>query len=129
MTPEVSRRVFAHREAVIAGDGMPTGTARQVEGGYIVNGGWKYCGGSTYATTFTANAVIEPASTVQNATDVPNADQDESHIRSFILNPDQIEILEDWNAFGLRATASHTISTVEAFVPVEMTFSLRKSRV
>ena len=46
--------------------GMPTGTARQVEGGYIVNGGWKYCGGSTYATTFTANAVIEPASTVQN---------------------------------------------------------------
>ncbi len=124
MSREVSRRVFAHREAVIAGSGMPTGTARQVDGGYIVNGSWKYCSGSTYATTFTANAVIEPASTVQDAADVPNADQDESHIRSFILNPDQIEILEDWNAFGLRATASHTISAVEAFVPVEMTFSL-----
>lgn len=128
MSQEVSRRVFAHREAVIAGSGMPTATARQVDGGYIVNGSWKYCSGSTYATTFTANAVIEPDSTIQDAADVPTADQDEPHIRSFILNPDQIEILEDWNAFGLRATASHTISAVDAFVPVEMTFSLTETQ-
>lgn len=128
MSREVSRRVFAHREAVIAGSGMPTGTARQVDGGFIVNGSWKYCSGSTYATTFTANAVIEPGFTVQDATGELTADQNQSLIRSFILNPGQIEILEDWNAFGLRATASHTISAVNAFVPFEMTFSLTETQ-
>ncbi|MGG3279258.1 acyl-CoA dehydrogenase [Paenibacillus solani] len=128
MSNEISRRVFAHREAVIAGSGMPTGTARKVDGGYIVNGSWKYCSGSTYATTFTANAVIDSGCTDHDAgSDETSSTRVESEIRSFILHPDQVEIVEDWNAFGLRATASHTISAVEAFVPTEMTFSLTES--
>lgn len=128
MSPDISRRVFARREAVIAGSGMPTGIARQVDGGYIVTGSWKYCSGSTYATTFTANAVIEQGSTLQDAHGEPTAEQGEPEIRSFIMNPDQIEIQQDWNAFGLRATGSHTISAVEAFVPDEMTFSLTETK-
>jgi len=128
MSPDISRRVFARREAVIAGSGMPTGTARQVDGGYIVTGSWKYCSGSTYATTFTANAVIQQGSTLQDASGEPTADQGEPEIRSFIMNPDQIVIQQDWNAFGLRATGSHTISAVEAFVPDEMTFSLTEMK-
>jgi len=128
MSDESSRRVFAHREAVIAGSGMPTGTARKVDGGYIVNGSWKYCSGSTYATTFTANAVIDSGFSNHDAgSDETSSTNVEPEIRSFILNPDQVEITEDWNAFGLRATASHTISAVEAFVPTEMTFSLAES--
>lgn len=128
MSAKISRRVFAHREAVIAGSGMPTGTARKVDGGYVVNGSWKYCSGSTYATTFTANAIIDTGFTGHDAeSNEASSTQVEPEIRSFILNPDQVEITEDWNAFGLRATASHTISAVEAFVPTEMTFSLIKS--
>lgn len=125
MSTEISQRVFAHREAVIAGSGMPTGTARQVEGGYIVNGSWKYCSGSTYATTFTANAVVDSSSLTHDdgSIAVPST-PDQPEIRSFILNPSQMRIVEDWNAFGLRATASHTVSAVEAFVPHEMTFSI-----
>lgn len=128
MSRDISRRVFARREAVIAGSGMPTGAARQVDGGYIVTGSWKYCSGSTYATTFTANAVVGKGSTLQDAPGEPTADQGEPEIRSFIMNPDQIEIQQDWNAFGLRATGSHTISAVEAFVPYEMTFSLTETK-
>lgn len=126
MTPEVNRSVFASREAVIAGSGMPSGTARKVEGGYVVNGSWKYCSGSTYATTFTANAVIESAPNVNDA--VSTSAHAEPEIRSFILNPEQIDILGDWNAFGLRATASHTISAVNAFVPDDMTFLLAETK-
>lgn len=128
MSEEISRRVFAHREAVIAGSGMPTGTARQVDGGYIVTGSWKYCSGSTYATTFTANAVIDSGSSHHDTeSDKTSPTIVEPEVRSFILNPNQVEITEDWNAFGLRATASHTISAVEAFIPTEMTFSLTES--
>ncbi|MDZ7543570.1 acyl-CoA dehydrogenase, partial [Clostridium perfringens] len=32
--------------------------------------------------------------------------------------------MNDWNAFGLRATDSHTISVHAAFVPNERTFSI-----
>lgn len=126
MNPEVSRGVFAYREAVIAGSGMPSGTATRVEGGYVVNGSWRYCSGSTYATTYTANAVIEPAPNRNDA--VSSSAPGESEIRSFILNPEQIDILADWNAFGLRATGSHTISAVDAFVPDDMTFLLTETK-
>lgn len=75
----------------------------------MVSGQWKYCSGSTHATIFTANAVIENGS---------------SSVRSFIFLPEQVRILRDWNAFGLKATASHSIIVEEVFVPEEMTFDL-----
>lgn len=107
ISPEVSPRLFANREAVIAGSGFPAGKAKPVEGGFVVSGQWKFCSGSTHATIFTANAVI-----------------DNDPIRSFIFLPEQVQILPDWNAFGLKATSSHSIIVKEVFVPEEMTFDL-----
>lgn len=119
MTPEVSRNVYAHRTAVIAGSGMPSGTARRVPGGYRVEGSWKYCSGSTHATAFTANAMILP----EDEALVSESEENPS-IRSFILMPDQIHIDSDWNAFGLKATSSHRITAKDVFVPEEMTFDI-----
>lgn len=113
MSPSVAEKVFARKEAVIAGSGFPSGVAKPVEGGFLVSGQWKYCSGSTHATVFTANAVIQK--------DPPSPDPS---IRSFILLPEQVRILKDWNAFGLKATASHSIGVEEVFVPEEMTFDL-----
>ncbi|GAE08912.1 acyl-CoA dehydrogenase-like protein [Paenibacillus sp. JCM 10914] len=117
MNPDVNRMVFARREAVIAGSGMPTGTAKRVDGGYRVSGSWKYCSGSTYATTFTANAVIERNGVI---------DKEEPEIRSFIFRADEIQVEPDWNAFGLRATASHTITAHDVMIPESMSFSLNE---
>lgn len=111
MIPEVSQKVYAHRTAVIAGSGTPSGTARRVEGGFMVNGSWKYCSGSTHATVFTANAVVES-----------------NEIRSFILWPKQVNIDPDWNAFGLKATSSHRISVTDIFVPDDMTFDITETK-
>ncbi|KKO54824.1 acyl-CoA dehydrogenase [Paenibacillus sp. DMB20] len=123
MPEDISREVYARREAVIAGSGTPSGIARRVPGGYRVSGSWKYCSGSSHATVFTANAVI----------DHPDAATDKGHpgepaIRSFILQPHQVRIDHDWKAFGLKATASHRIAVEEAFVPEEMTFSIAEMR-
>ncbi|WP_259391899.1 acyl-CoA dehydrogenase [Paenibacillus thiaminolyticus] len=113
LPPATAERIFSPPQAVVAGSGMPTGTARRVEGGYIVSGQWKYCSGSKHASLFTANALID--------NDGAAADPD---MRSFAFLPDQVTIEEDWDAFGLQATDSHTISVREQFVPEEMTFLL-----
>jgi alkylation response protein AidB-like acyl-CoA dehydrogenase len=109
---EQSRLLFGNAKAVVAGSGHPNGSARPVEGGYVVSGKWKYCSGSTYASLFTANCRIEKEPGI------------ESEILSFVFLPEQVTIIPDWNSFGLKATESHSISVEEAFVPTERTFDI-----
>jgi len=109
---EICKKIFSPRNAVIAGSGYPTGTAVQMEGGYRVSGQWKYCSGADYATTFTMNCFVEHEGI--------RADQ----IISCSVEREHVEILHDWRAMGLKATASHTISIQNAWVPQEATFQL-----
>ncbi|MGD7023658.1 acyl-CoA dehydrogenase family protein [Rossellomorea vietnamensis] len=115
MKNEVLDDVFLPRNAVIAGSGAPTGTAVKCEGGYRVTGQWKYCSGAEFATTFTANAMIEGSA------------GEEPEMRSFAFTEKQVEILRDWNTFGLKATGSHSIKVDDVFVPEERTFSIFES--
>lgn len=106
--PDLSEDVFAGRKAVIAGSGSPTGQAVRVEGGYRVSGTWKYCSGAPFATTFTATAVVEGS----------------EEVIAFAMKPEQAEIIEDWHAFGLRATGSHSIRVENAWIPEERVFQV-----
>lgn len=112
MLPEVAESQFRAPEAVIAGSGCPSGRARKVDKGYRVSGQWKFCSGSTHASLFTANCIVE------------GDGEGEPEIRSFIFSPDQVQIIRDWYAFGLKLTESHSITVQDVFVPEEMTFSL-----
>ncbi|MCJ7840967.1 acyl-CoA dehydrogenase [Lederbergia sp. NSJ-179] len=99
--------LFKDEKAVIAGSGYPNGEVRKIDGGYIVSGEWKYCSGSSFASFYTANSTTE-----------------NGEIISFIFMPNQVEIIEDWNALGLRGTGSHTIRVRNALVSEEYTFQL-----
>ncbi|WP_028547001.1 acyl-CoA dehydrogenase family protein [Paenibacillus taiwanensis] len=122
MEPEVCQSLFSEPAAVIAGSGYPSGQAVAVEGGYRVSGAWKYCSGARHATMFTANALIEASSEARS--DGAEFADSPPVMRAFIFMPDQVRIEPDWDAFGLKATDSHTIRIEEAFVPAERTFSL-----
>ncbi|WP_195572171.1 acyl-CoA dehydrogenase [Paenibacillus sp. 1001270B_150601_E10] len=113
MKPDICKGQFLPESAVIAGSGQPTGTAVPVEGGYRVSGSWKYCSGAHHATMFTANVLVKASE-----------ETDEPIIRACIFQPEQVSIIEDWDAFGMKATGSHTIKVEDVFVPEEMTFSL-----
>ncbi len=115
LPPETAAAVYSDARAVIAGSGSPTGRAKRVEGGYVVSGSWKYCSGSTYATTFTATALVE------------GGDPADAAALAFALRPEQVEIVPDWRAFGLKATASHSIRAIEAFVPDSHAFRVDKN--
>lgn len=109
---ENNLNLFSSPKAVIAGSGHPSGKAKPVDGGYLVTGQWKFCSGSQYASLFTANCVLDVAT-----------NQETPEIRAFIFKPEQVQIIKDWNAFGLKATGSHTMTVDSVFVPNEMTFS------
>lgn len=132
MTPEVAKDAYTRKDAVVAGSGHPSGTAVKVEDGYRVSGRWKFCSGSTYATVFTANCSVkdqpEPDAVVESegiSTELSvKVTETEPVIRSFVFWPDEVEIVQDWNAFGLKATESHSIVVHDVFVPDERTFSI-----
>ncbi|TVY01355.1 acyl-CoA dehydrogenase [Cohnella terricola] len=113
LPPSQAKELFGVANAVVAGSGQVSGTARRTEGGYVVNGRWKYCSGSTFASLFTANCRIEGGE--------PGAGEE---IRSFAFLPEQVSVIHDWNAFGLKGTDSHTIEVKDAFVPADRTFSI-----
>ncbi|MCW3126365.1 MAG: hydroxylase [Bacteroidetes bacterium] len=108
---DVSQRLFTLADAVIAGSGFIGGSAKKTSGGYQVSGSWKYCSGADFATIFTANCLLEDGA-----------------IRSFIFTPDQVTVHMDWDAFGMKATGSHTISVQDVYVPEEMTFDISNGR-
>ncbi len=113
MNEKLLEEVYSPLQSVIAGSGAPTGIAERCEGGYRVTGEWAYCSGADYATSFTANAMIGEQKQVGSG-----------EIRSFTFTPDQVQIIRDWNAFGLKATGSHSIKVKNAFVPEYRTFSI-----
>ena len=105
---EVASQLFSAPNAVLAGSGYP-GTATPTEGGYIINGSWKYCSGAGFATFYTATAA-----------------DDSGVIKAFTFMPQQVAVVQDWDAFGLKATESHTITVNNAFVPHHLVFDLAK---
>lgn len=98
------------QDEVFGGDGhvvipsrnIPRGTARPVEGGYVVSGTWDYASGSAYSTHFMALAL-------------------DGDRRVIVIVPRQdYTILDDWGGgrtIGLGGTASNSITIEEVFVP------------
>src|SRR5699024_3365001 len=109
MSEQAMEACYHPSNAVIAGSGFPAGAAKPVENGYIINGKWFYCSGAQFATTFTASCIVE---------------NEKEEMLAFAFNPEQVDIMEDWNAFGLRGTSSHSIQITDQFVPTERVFSV-----
>jgi len=105
-------RLFSPASAVLAGSGYP-GMAKKAKGGYFVSGEWKFCSGAGYATFYTATAIIQ------------NKKGKEEKL-AFTFMPEQVKVIKDWNAFGLKATESHSIRVKNAFVPDALVFDLTK---
>ncbi|MHA6259122.1 acyl-CoA dehydrogenase family protein [Sporosarcina sp. CAU 1771] len=102
--------LFTVEEALIAGSAHSTANAVKEDGGYRVTGEWRYCSGASHASMFTANSKVEGT--------------DEIVTCIFILA--QVEVIKDWDAFGLKGTGSHTIRVENAFVPMDRIFDLTK---
>jgi alkylation response protein AidB-like acyl-CoA dehydrogenase len=114
----VAATIFNNPKTCCAGSGAVTGTARRADGGYILNGRWKYASGANHATHFTANAFLldEDGNTLM--------EEGQAVFRSFIVPTGQVTNHRNWNAIGLKATSSNDFEISEIFVPDTHTFTL-----
>ena len=108
---EEAKQVFANPKVCFGGSGKIGGEAIEVEGGYRVSGKWPYATGAPHLTHFTANANVYVEREIMG-------------FKSMFIPRDKVLIHYDWNTFGLEATASHSFSVEDVFVPYSQTFDI-----
>ena len=108
-------------DITIAGNGVPRGFARPVEGGYMIRGNWAYGSGIQHAEWVHSGCFLTDAEgkdMIMGPTGQPKIIVTH-HPRS------TIKLMGNWDVLGLRATGSfdYTLSEGdELFVPTHMTY-------
>lgn len=115
LRPEVAREIFA-QPAVLGGSGGMFGIAEKEGDSYRLNGIWRYATGAPYLTHFTLNAKI-----VENGVEMKNED-DTPKFLSFVIPASEVEIIEDWNTMGLKATATNSFEVNDVLVDEKYSF-------
>lgn len=97
-------------KALIGSPYAPTGTAKRVDGGYLLSGTWRFSSGCHQCdwTFLGANLPDENGAVAQFIGE---------RWAALLLPKSDYEIVENWNVHGLRATGSHDIVVKDAFVP------------
>ncbi len=114
LEPEGRDELFGDPARIAAGIFAPRGTARPVDGGFVVSGRWPYCSGIEHADVLFAGCF--PA---------PDGEPGTRALPIVVGMPrEQLEVLDTWHTLGLRGTGSQDCVANELFVPAGRTFSL-----
>lgn len=81
------------------------GKSEKVEGGYIISGVWNFASGVLYSDWIGLGVSAEVD------------DSDKPEIVMPIFYKDQVEIVNNWDTFGLRGTGSNQVRVDNVFVP------------
>ncbi|MHA3794515.1 acyl-CoA dehydrogenase family protein [Sphingomonas sp. YL-JM2C] len=93
-------------DTIISSSFAPTGSARIVDGGYVVSGIWEFSSGSDHAEW------------VQLGFRVPNPDDPAKSETYLGLFPRRdCEIVDNWHTVGLKGTGSKRVVVADAFIP------------
>lgn len=112
----VAHAVFADPKVCLGGSGQPNGIALESEDGYILSGQWSYATGTPHLSHFTANAVIHRYGQVVLQPDGSPL------VKSFFIPKEDVVVHDDWDTFGLVATASHSFSVSDLWLPTGNSF-------
>jgi|TARA_B100001105_G_scaffold207754_1_gene172000 3-hydroxy-9,10-secoandrosta-1,3,5(10)-triene-9,17-dione monooxygenase len=99
-------------DAIIATAFAGGGEMQETEGGYILNGLWRFASGVDHSDC----SIV--------AGQYKNTDSKSGTVldyRMALIMPDQYEIVDTWHAEGLKGTGSKDIKVVDAFVPKHRT--------
>lgn len=112
---EAAREIFTGPESVAAGAFRVAGTARAVEGDYIVSGRWSLGSGIPHATWALGGCRILDG-------EVPRQGPNGGPVPLIAFFPrEDVEVIDTWHVTGLRGTGSHDYQVSELFVPERRT--------
>ena len=118
LSPEIAPLIFADPHLCLAGSGAATGTATTTDGGYLINGRWKYASGVHHATHLTANCVIK-----QNGETLLN-DDGTPLILPFIFDRKDVSLISAWKFMGMMGTGSDAYEVRDLFVEKNRCFKI-----
>jgi alkylation response protein AidB-like acyl-CoA dehydrogenase len=107
---DAAREIYGAPDAVVAGALRPTGRARPVDGGFVVNGRWSFASGIRHAAWWNAGCLVRRDGAGDADTQAPEA------WLVFFPAPDG-ELIDNWDVGGLRGTGSHDYAVSGLFVP------------
>jgi alkylation response protein AidB-like acyl-CoA dehydrogenase len=106
---DTQREIYAAGpDIAYAGGLFPMQEAERVDGGYLCSGTWQFASGCRGADILGIGLAGGPHTQGKPLT--------------ALVRPDDVEIIENWDVAGMRATGSHAIRADKLFVPEEMTF-------
>ncbi|MCM4151213.1 acyl-CoA dehydrogenase [Arenibacter sp. N53] len=113
-----ARDIFLNSKVPVClgGSGGVSGTAVICDDHYSISGKWRYATGAPYLTHFTLNAEI-----FENGNKFIN-DDGSPKVLSFVIPKDGVQIIEDWNAMGLKASATHSFEVKDLMVHNDCSF-------
>ncbi len=110
LAPEAAHAIYANPAVITANSTRASGTAETVDGGFRVSGRWSLVSGCELAEwmVLLCNVAAEgqPRRAASGAPETA----------FMILPASQCEIVDTWNAGGLRGTGSHDVAVRDRFV-------------
>ena len=101
----------------------PVGTAKRVDGGYLVNGRYQFGSGCAHATHIGAGTIEVDAGGTPC-----NSDSGLPAMRVVLIPREQVEFRGNWDVLGLTSTGSYDYVVDDVFVPEDFSFSLLEWR-
>ena len=113
---DAAREVFGPPDAVLAWGAGAQGTAVAADGGYRVNGSWKFASGAKHATWLGGHCKV------YEADGSPRLDANGVHAsRTALFLRERAAIADDWYVMGLRGTRSEGYAVEDLFVESRLT--------
>lgn len=110
---DAAREIYGAPNAVVAGALRPTGRARPVEGGFVVDGRWSFASGISHSAWWNAGCLVVRDDHADGDALRPSAPE---HWLVFFPAADG-ELIDNWDVGGLRGTGSHDYAVSGLFVP------------
>lgn len=116
MDRDAATNVFGPADAVLAWGAGAQGTALPVDGGYRVNGYWRFASGGRHATWLGGHCrVVDETGHARRRADGSVL------LRTALFPREMARIDDDWQVMGLRGTASEGYEVSDLFVPAAFT--------
>jgi alkylation response protein AidB-like acyl-CoA dehydrogenase len=110
---DAARTIYGAANAVVAGALRPVGRLRPVEGGVVASGHWTFASGINHSKWWLGCCVVYEA-------DMPKkSPSGETETRLVFFPAEQGELIDSWDAGGMRGTGSHDYAVKDVFIPAE----------